>query len=226
MTTTLDKYKLSEEQKQQKLKALDKYKLKKEVVAEEQPQGLLSKAGQFVKDVAIETTKPLVQSIAAPYQLGKILRNIAEAPKKEVLESQIKDTSSLIKRLKELESAGKKGGTEYNQIISQLQGKASVDTTPKNLLTGKPANLDTTIKTNIWGDIETPKTTKEVLGTGAKTLSLAGTPAVGGALWTGGEALQHNKSLPEIATYATGGAILGKTGELAFKALGNIMKVG
>lgn len=216
MTTTLDKYKLSEEQKQQKLKALDKYKLKKEVEEEEQPQGLLSKAGQFVKDVAVETTKPLVQSIAAPYQLGKILRNIAEAPKKEVLESQIKDTSSLIKRLKELESAGKKGGSEYNQIVNQLQGKKTTIT----------PSWETTVKTGVWGDIEAPKTTKEVLGTGAKTLSLAGTPAVGGALWTGGEALQQEKSLPEVATYATGGAILGKTGELAFKALGNIMKVG
>ena len=186
---------------------------------EEKPKGILENIGGFLGNLAVETTKPIVQSLASPYQAVATAFNIAKAPSQEKVASETAKTTDTIKRMRELESAGKTKTTEYSNLVSQLKQKS------EDYKKSDTFVAPTTIKTGIWGDIETPKTVSEVLGTGAKTLSLAASPTVGGALWTGGEALQQNKTLPEIATYAAGGAILGKTGELAFKALGNLMKV-
>jgi len=177
----------------------------------EEKESLMSKVGGFAKDFASELTKPIVKSVVSPYQAVQTIRNVAAAPKEAELSAQISDTSSMIKRLRELEAQGKQKGTEYNQIISQLQAKSSQPIAPSQ---------STTVKTGFWGDLEAPKTTKEVLGTGAKVLSYGMSPMAGGAAWLGGEALEQNKSLPEVAAHAAAGAALGKVGEAGIKYIG------
>jgi ppGpp synthetase/RelA/SpoT-type nucleotidyltranferase len=182
-------------------------------------KSILETAGQFVKDVAVETTKPVVQSLLSPYQAVATAFNIARAPSKEKVESETAKTTAVIKRMKELEKMGQTKTSEYSNLVSQLKQKSEAYKKSDTFVAPE------TISTGIWGDIETPKTVEEVLGTGAKTLSLAASPAVGGALWGAGEAMQQNKGLGEVLGYTVAGGALGKVGELAFKGLGTLMKV-
>jgi hypothetical protein len=182
MATSLDKYKLTETKKQEELNSLDKYKIKASVP--EKKKNIFENVGGFIKDVAIESTKPVVQSLLSPYQALQTAKSISSAPTSEQLSTQSAKTTDLIKKLRDFESKGVKSGAEYTNVVNQLKAYSS-----------QPSEISkapsTKVKTAAWGDIETPKTASEVLGTGAKTLSLAGSPVVGGALWTGGEALQQ-----------------------------------
>lgn len=215
------KYTLEQLQQRAKgTKTLEELRGETQQTQEEQPKNFFENVGSFVGGVLTDITKPVVQSLASPYQAVATAYNIAKAPSKEKVESETTKTSAVIKRMRELESKGQSKTAEYSNLVSQLKQKSEAYKKTDTFV------APTTIKTGIWGDIEAPKTAEEVLGTGAKTLSLAASPAVGGALWGAGEAMQQNKGLPEVIGYGVTGGVLGKAGELAFKALGSVMKVG
>lgn len=215
------KYTLEQLQQRAKgTKTLEELRGETQQTQEEQPKNFFENVGSFVGGVLTDITKPVVQSLASPYQAVATAYNIAKAPSKEKVESETAKTSAVIKRMRELESKGQSKTAEYSNLVSQLKQKSEAYKKTDTFV------APTTIKTGIWGDIEAPKTAEEVLGTGAKTLSLAASPIVGGALWGAGEAMQQNKGLPEVIGYGVTGGALGKAGELAFKALGSVMKVG
>ena len=123
---------------------------------EEKPKGILENIGGFLGNLAVETTKPIVQPLTSPYQAAAIAFNIARAPSKEKVESETAKTTAVIKRMKELEKMGQTKTSEYSNLVSQLKQKSEAYKKSDTFVAPE------TISTGIWGDIEAPKTVEEL----------------------------------------------------------------
>lgn len=190
--------------------------------------GFLSGVASFLGDTAKSIVKPIAQSVVAPAQAIQTIRNIVSAPKEAEVKAQFDETTRLYKRAKELESQGQQNSEEYKQIMDTFR-----ESSEKEL----PKTYKTTVNAGVLGELEAPKTFKEVAGTGLETIA-AGIGGAGGkvastsgkslikriatgpgakigAAYGAGEELKENKSLVDVAKGAALGAGTGALFDVA-----------
>ena len=199
--------------------------------------GFLSGVASFLGDTAKSIVKPIAQSVVAPAQAIQTIRNVVSAPKEAEVKSQTDETTRLYKRAKELESQGQQNSEEYKQIMNTFK-----ESSEKEL----PKTYKTTVNAGVLGELEAPKTFKEVAGTGLETIAaglggaggkVASTAGKGlikriatgpgakiGAAYGAGEELKENKSLVDVAKGAALGAGTGALFDVALLKGGQGLK--
>ena len=217
----------------------------------EQPSGVLSNVlgatkavGGFLGGLAKDMTKPVASSIVSPIQLAKTAKNYyqdedvqkrrfdamrgIDSDKK--LKESTKHTDNLLKALKTAETDEEKASIaklmqeDINKYVKGVQEKPIKE------------EVDTSVTLPFYGEVEAPKTAKEVAGRAIETAALGagGTAKAGeavgkslfkraltgpgskiGATYGAGSALSENKSLGETAMQAGIGGVLGGATDLA-----------
>lgn len=213
----------------------------------EQPSGILSNVlgagkavGGFLGGLAKDMTKSVASNIVSPIQLAKTAKNYygdedvqkraSEAMRGIDPDKQAKHTDDLYKALKTAETEEEKASIiklmqeDLNKYVKEVEEKPIKE------------EVDTSVTLPFYGEIEAPKTAKEVAGRALETAALGagGTAKVGatagkslfkraltgpgskiGATYSAGSALSENKSLGETAIQAGIGGILGGATDLA-----------